>query len=269
MGRIHLVWPLLRHSPDPRVRSYIIHRLSLLGVDARNVVKRLNEEQDVSARRALLLSLGEYDETQLAGPERTALLPILLDWYRDDADAGVHGAVAWLLRRWGHKDELQKIDAELATGKVEGARHWYVNSQGQTFTVIPGPVEFRMGSPETEQWRDRSRVESLRVRKIAHTFAIAATEVTVDQFLRFRKNHEYDRHAAPRADCPVSNVNWYDAAEFCNWLSAQEGISAEQWCYEPNADETYAAVCSSSQMGLCGYRLPSESRMGVPCRSGA
>ena len=25
------VWPLLRHSPDPRVRSYLIHRLSPLG----------------------------------------------------------------------------------------------------------------------------------------------------------------------------------------------------------------------------------------------
>ena len=28
------VWPLLRHSPDPRVRSYLIHRLGPLGADA-------------------------------------------------------------------------------------------------------------------------------------------------------------------------------------------------------------------------------------------
>src|SRR2546423_700078 len=27
---------------------------------------------------------------------------------------------------------------------------WYVNGQGQTFVVIPGPVEFVMGSPLTE-----------------------------------------------------------------------------------------------------------------------
>ena len=29
------VWPLLKHSPDPRVRSYLIHRLSPLGADAK------------------------------------------------------------------------------------------------------------------------------------------------------------------------------------------------------------------------------------------
>jgi hypothetical protein len=32
------VWPLLKHSPDPRVRSYLIHRLSPLGVDAQTVL---------------------------------------------------------------------------------------------------------------------------------------------------------------------------------------------------------------------------------------
>ena len=28
------VWPLLKHSPDPRVRSYLVHRLAPLGADA-------------------------------------------------------------------------------------------------------------------------------------------------------------------------------------------------------------------------------------------
>ena len=35
-----------------------------------------------------------------------------------------------------------------------GERRWYVNGQGQTFAVIEGPVEFRMGSPPTETERD-------------------------------------------------------------------------------------------------------------------
>ena len=30
---------------------------------------------------------------------------------------------------------------------------WYVNGQGQTMVVIPGPVEFLMGSPATEAGR--------------------------------------------------------------------------------------------------------------------
>ena len=34
-----------------------------------------------------------------------------------------------------------------------GERRWFVNGQGQTFAVIEGPVEFRMGSPPTETER--------------------------------------------------------------------------------------------------------------------
>ena len=57
------VWPLLKHCPDPRVRSYLIHRLGQLGADAGAIVKQLDMESDVTIRRALVLSLGEYRET--------------------------------------------------------------------------------------------------------------------------------------------------------------------------------------------------------------
>jgi len=56
------VWPLLRHSPDPRVRSYIIHWLSPLGADPAVIVARYEVEPDVKIKRALLVCLGEFDE---------------------------------------------------------------------------------------------------------------------------------------------------------------------------------------------------------------
>ncbi len=52
MNHVAEVWPLLKHSPDPRVRSCLIHRLGPLGADAKAVVKRLEEEPDVTIRRA-------------------------------------------------------------------------------------------------------------------------------------------------------------------------------------------------------------------------
>ena len=27
-------------------------------------------------------------------------------------------------------------------------------------------------------------------------------------------------------------VEWYEAAAYCNWLSKEEGIPEDQWCYE-------------------------------------
>ena len=62
------VWPLLKRTPpdDPRTRSYLIHRLGPLGADAGAIVKRLDEEPDITIRRALILSLGEYGEKDLS-----------------------------------------------------------------------------------------------------------------------------------------------------------------------------------------------------------
>ena len=68
MSQPEKVWPLLKHSPDPRVRSYLIHRLGPLGADAGAIVKRLDEESDLTIRRALLLSLGEYQRDGIRHP---------------------------------------------------------------------------------------------------------------------------------------------------------------------------------------------------------
>ena len=60
------VWPLLKHSSDPQVRSYLVHRFNPLGVGSLQIVEALDAEVDISIRRALLLSLGEYGEKELS-----------------------------------------------------------------------------------------------------------------------------------------------------------------------------------------------------------
>src|SRR5262249_51039014 len=56
----HKVWPLLQHSPDPRVRSYLVHSVTSLEADPNALFKQLKVEKEVSIRRALLLCLGEF-----------------------------------------------------------------------------------------------------------------------------------------------------------------------------------------------------------------
>ncbi|MCE9534775.1 MAG: protein kinase [Planctomycetes bacterium] len=62
MGKGARAWPLLKHSPDPTMRSYLMERLGPGGVDAKILVARLKEEKEVSVKRAILLSLGEFGE---------------------------------------------------------------------------------------------------------------------------------------------------------------------------------------------------------------
>ena len=152
MGQADGVWPLLKHSPDPRVRSYLINRLGPLGADPHTILSRFDEEKELSIRRALLLSLGEFTLEQLSPADRNRVLAQLLEGYRQENDPGLHGALEWLLRQWKQEDKLKEIERQLAKArdqKVERKPHWYINHEGQTMVVLPGPVEFLMGSPSS------------------------------------------------------------------------------------------------------------------------
>jgi formylglycine-generating enzyme required for sulfatase activity len=66
-------------------------------------------------------------------------------------------------------------------------------------------------------------------------------------------------------------TSWYHAAAYCNWLSAQEGIGENQWCYEPNAQGQYSQGMNlkANYLSLTGYRLPTEAECEYACRARA
>ena len=232
LGRTEKVWPLLRHSADPRLRSFIVNWLTPLGADPRTLVAELDRlpatakptpaqgqqfmdavlfHPETSQRRALILALGTYGTDGLSPGEREPLIGKLLDLYRNDPDAGIHGAAEWTLRQWKNEEKLKGIDAELSKLKDRGERRWFVNSQGQTFAVIDGPVEFLMGSPPTEPDRDSDEIPHRVV--IPRRFAIAAKEVSKEQWQAFvKQNPEWAVDAAsvkqiqPRPERPDDRV---------------------------------------------------------------
>ena len=290
MGRADKIWPLLKHSPDPRARSYLIHRLSPLGADGRAVVKRWEEESDITIQRALLLSLGEFGEKDFPLAERASLLEKLREVYGKDADPGLHGAAEWLLRQWKQEPWLQQMDEqwrkdkhqreqrlerirqEWANGKGHANRQWYVNGQGQTMIIVPGPIEFWMGSPTTEPDRHDGEDGGQHRRQIGRSFAIAAKAVTVEQFLRYnpRFTHGTMQMIYPEPSCPIGGVTWYEAAEYCNWLSKEEGLPEKEWCYVANQDNQFAEGMKLARDYLkrAGYRLPTAAEWECACRAG-
>ncbi len=292
MGKAGEMLPLLRHSADPRLRSFIINWLSPLGAAAGTVAAELERlsasaqpapvkgEQfmdtvlfhpETSQRRALILALGTYGTEGLSPGEQEPLTRKLLDLYRNDPDAGIHGAAEWTLRQWKQHEKLKELDAELTKLQDRSDRRWYLNSQGQTFALIERPVEFAMGSPPTEPYRNADEI--LHRVQIPRRFAIAATEVTVGQYREFQKEcpgvqTALSINSNPDPNVPMTGVSWYAAAAYCDWLSRKESLPA---CYEPNEHGKYAEGMriKIDALKLPGYRLPTEAEWEFACRSGA
>jgi len=300
LGQDAGVWPLLTHSSDDSRRTYLIHGLARLRVNPALIIRRLDIETDVSVRRALILSLGEYTGEQLTESFKRPLISKLLHWYRDDPDSGIHGAIDWLLR-YGRQGEnsrkldwqttiaLNETDRNLA-GRSAGQRAWYVTKEGQTMVTVRGPIEFLMGSPEYEAGRvpaSDSPQETFHRARIPRSFAISNKEVTTGQFQRFldanpevKATFTYPENPermarvlqtfSPDPNGPQIAVTWYEAAMYCNWLSRQEGIPESEWVYPTRFIQIRDGMQMPKEyLHKTGYRLPTEAEWEYAARAGS
>lgn len=133
---------------------------------------------------------------------------------------------------------------------------------------------FQMGSPDgssgaAELGRDADeKLHDVTV----DDFAMMEHEVTQLQWRAASGNRNPSAHL-DCDQCPVESIDWYAAAAFANWVSAQEGLTA---CYEFEGDCDGPEVWGDGDASCgrvtflgssCpGYRLPTESEWELAYR---
>ena len=259
-------WNGLKHQPNPELRAQLIRKVAASGFKPDSLLDRLQREPDPAILQAIVLALGDFPHFTDDPSRRDQIVAALLAIYRENVDPGVHSAGEWLLKRWNAEIQRRPIDEELHSREPIGARQWYLNAKGHTLVVVPGPVEFLMGSPVQEPGRELH--ETLMRRRVSRTFAISSTETTVEQLLRFRE--EFKSRWIPNIDpsLPAGNISWYESVAYCRWLSDQEQVPDDQMCYPPLSDIGPAMKLPVDLLERTGYRLPTEAEWEYGCRAG-
>jgi formylglycine-generating enzyme required for sulfatase activity len=131
--------------------------------------------------------------------------------------------------------------------------------QGHDLRLL-APGRFQLGASRREPGRRAN--ETLREVELQRPSYVSLREVTNAQFRRFHPAHSSGLFASHDLDGdaqPVVRVTWEQAAEYCNWLSAQAGLP-------PVYVSRGGKLAAAAPMGT-GFRLPTEAEWSRAARS--
>ncbi|SHI64567.1 formylglycine-generating enzyme family protein [Flavobacterium terrae] len=120
---------------------------------------------------------------------------------------------------------------------------------------------FMMGSKDDNRIAENDEQKQHEVK--LKSFEINKLEVTVWEWKDYCKKNNKKMPLTPfwgwNDNNPITNITWFEAVEYCNWLSKIEGLKAAYTFAGPNVKCDFTAN---------GYRLPTEAEWEFAAKGG-
>ena len=133
-----------------------------------------------------------------------------------------------------------------------------VTATGQRLRLIY-PGTFAMGSLPREPGHRPN--EALHQVTLTRPYYLGVLEVSNAEFRKFQRDHDSSKFQTVdlnEGSLPAVNLSWFEAASYCNWLSAQERLL-------PFYDVSNGVVTGYDPQST-GYRLPTEAEWEYAAR---